>query len=308
MPAADSHTLRSPFKVEARYSAASLGLNDPGPPAIGPEGNLYVTDLSQRVSVISPAGTVLRRWGKPGDGPGEFHFVAETADTTVASGAIAVGPNGMVYVSDNGNGRVEVFTPQGRFVRQFGSRGAGNGQFAYAYMLVVDSAGNVYVLDDQAAGVVQKFSPTGKFVWRIGGVASSDPDLASYHHMGGIDSHGRLVMTSDQTGHVIYVDSGGHKVDSFNANRVPFPPGTSPCDATVDSAGNTYVTGCGGASCPSANCANVLVFDRTHTLIAEYPTARLPLFSAPMFGPNGEVFALGQDRSLIKLRITLPQG
>lgn len=304
--AADSPTLPSPFTVEARYSAASLGLKDPGPPAVGPDGNLYVTDLSQRVSVISPAGRVLRRWGKPGSGRGEFRFVSDNpSDPTTASGAIAVGPNGMVYVSDNGNGRVEVFTPQSRFVRQFGSRGVGNGEFAYAYQLVVDIAGNVYILDDQNIGVVQKFSPAGKFLWRIGGVASSDRDLASHHDVASIDSHGRLVMASEDTGNVIYVDAGGHKVDSFNG--VPFPPGASPCDASVDSAGNTYVLGCSNV-CPSPSCGNVLVFDRTHTLIAEYPRTRLLLGTAPRFGPNGEVFALGADRSLIKLRITLPHG
>jgi streptogramin lyase len=292
----------------ARHSAASLGLDDAAALAIGPDGNVYVTDLSQRVTVISPAGRVLRRWGKPGSGSGEFRFVSDTGDPTDLHGRIAVGPNGMVYVSDSGNGRVEVFTAQGSFVRQFGSPGTGKGQFANAYDLVVDSAGNVYVVDDQNVGVVQKFSPAGKFIWRIGGSGSSDPDLTSYHHMESIDSHGRLVMVSDDTGHVIYVDAGGHKIDSFNANGGTFPPGTNPCAVSVDPAGDTYVTRCGGGSCPTASCANALVFDRTHRLIAEYPSARFPLWSPPVFGPNGEAFALGQDRSLIRLRITLLGG
>src|SRR6266571_7791907 len=124
--------LPNPFTITAGYSAKSLGLDHPDALAAGPDANLYVTDLSQRVTVISPAGKVLRRWGKTGTGPGEFKFITNdpTAPTDVA-GRIAVGRNGMVYVSDSGNDRVQVFTPQGRFIRQIGSYGSGKGQFFF---------------------------------------------------------------------------------------------------------------------------------------------------------------------------------
>src|SRR5690348_16640052 len=175
--AAGSPALPSPFAITAGYSAKSLGLSHPAALAAGPDGNLYVTDLSQRVTVISPAGTVLRRWGKPGSGPGEFRFIS--ADPTAPAdihAQITVGPDGTVYVSDSGNGRVEVFTPSGRFVRQFGSYGSGKGQFLSPYHLAVDATGDVYVADDQA-GTLSKFSPADKVLWTIGGGASSDPDL-----------------------------------------------------------------------------------------------------------------------------------
>src|SRR5215470_12864491 len=163
---ATSQALPSPFTITARYSAASLGLNHPDALAVGPDGNLYVTDVSQRVTVISPAGKVLRRWGKPGSGPGEFNFISFDPTTPDdIHGKIAVGPRGMVYVSDSGNSRVQVFTPQGRFVRLFGSFGSGKGQFLHASDLVVEKAGNVYVADEQAL-TVTKFSPAGQVIWR----------------------------------------------------------------------------------------------------------------------------------------------
>jgi DNA-binding beta-propeller fold protein YncE len=271
---------------------------------------VYIPDFSQRVTVVSPDGKVLRRWGKAGHGPGEFDFVSPDPSTPKSvSSPIAVGPNGMIYVSDSGNARVEVFTPLGRFVREFGSFGRGNGQFLSPFELVVDKGGNVYVLDGQLTGVVNKFSPTGKFIWRIGGQASSDPDLAGHHHLASIDSHGRLVLFNEETAAVVYLDTNGHKLDSFNGSAGRFPPGTNPCEVTVDAAGDTYVTGCGrGPGCEAAVCAGTLVFDRTHRLIAEWANPSVPMITSPAFGPHGEVFALGQDGSLIRLRITLPGG
>jgi 6-bladed beta-propeller protein len=295
---AASPGLPSPFTIVARYGAKSLGLDHPDALAAGPDGNLYATDLSQRVTVISPGGKVLRRWGNPGTGPGEFKFIAsDLADPTDVSGSIAVGRNGMVYVSDSGNGRVQVFTPQGRFIHQIGSYGGGKGQFFFPGPLVVDGSGDVYVADDQNL-TLAKFSPAGTVIWRIGGSASSDPDLAGHQRPGSIDAHGRIVTVNDDQNRVLYVDPGGHKVDAFSPS---VPPGGHVCEVTVDAAGDTYVSGCnGGFTEPT------LAYDRAHRLIARWPGSTYTLQTSPSFGPNGEVFALATDGSILRLRITLP--
>lgn len=302
---AASPALPSPFTVAARYSAKSLGLDHPVALAVGLNGDVYVTDLSQRVTVISPAGKVLRRWGKPGSGPGEFRFIPNdpTVPTQVQA-SITVGQDGTVYVSDSGNARVQVFTADGRFVRQFGSFGAGKGQFLRPYTLMVDNAGDVYVDDDQAE-TLSKFSPGGRVIWQIGGTASNDPDLAGHLEVTGIDAHGRLVVVSDDRNRILYIDPSGHKVDAFSPSLSGATAGHV-CEATVDAMGNTYVSGCGCLpGCPPTG--PTLVYDRAHQLIARWPgTPAYSLLSSPIFGPHGEVFALATDGSILKLHITLP--
>ena len=301
---ATSRALPSPFTITARYTAASLGLDHPDALAVGPDGNLNVTDLSQRVSVISPAGTVLRRWGKPGSGPGEFKFIAydRTIPTDVA-GQIAVGPDGNVYVTDSGNARVQVFTPQGRFVRQFGSYGSGPGQFLQPYTLKVDNTGDVYVTDGMTE-TLTKFSPSGKVIWRIGGGAVTDPDLNGHLEATSIDAHGRLVVVEDDQNRVLYIDASGHEVDVFSPSISGATAGQV-CEATVDALGNTYVSGCGPLpGCPPTG--PTLVYDRAHRLIARWPGTTYSLLRSPVFGPHGEVFALAVGGTILKHHITLP--
>jgi len=297
-------SLPTPFKITARLSAKSLGLRNPRSLAIGPDGNLYVTDASQRVTVISPSGHVLRRWGRPGSGRREFRFVAsDPSDPNDINGRIAVGADGTVYVSDGGNARVQVFTPQGVFVRQFGGFGSGKAQFFSPLGLAVDHDGNVYVVDDQT-GSLSKFSASGKLAWRIGGAASADRDLAGHLQLvGSIDAHGRLVIANNERGRILYVDREGHKVDAFGPPAKGLDPAWA-CGASVDARGNTYVFECFPRSF-------IRVFDRTHRLIAQWSRAT---YGPPQFGPHGEVFVLykggGNDvvGGILKLKITLPGG
>lgn len=123
---------------------------------------LYVVDGSNgstqrhRVEVFDPDGNHLRTIGKRGSAPGEFNFPS----------AIAVAPDGRVFVADTGNFRVQVFDPEGNFVTMFGSIGEGPGLMGRAKGLAFDTFGNLYVVDGQLQAVQlfnAKFHPLMAF-------------------------------------------------------------------------------------------------------------------------------------------------
>lgn len=292
-PAPPAHRRAPPsaWTVVARYGARSLGLRHPADLAVGPDGDVYVTDERQRVTVVSPGGAVLRRWGRPGRGPGEFDFVpGDPTDPHAVGARIAVAPSGTVFVSDSGNARVQEFTPDGRFLRAFGRLGTGPGRFLAPFDVVADAHDDVYVLDDEQPGLVRKFTAAGRVLWTR--------DAASDHlHTTMLDAHERLVLIGDGTGRVRYLDAQGREVDAFAARG--FPPGAEGCDVTLDAAGDTYVTGCGTAT-------RTLVFDRRHRLVARWAGPRLHAVESPRFGPRGEAFLLAADGSLVRVRPTLP--
>jgi DNA-binding beta-propeller fold protein YncE len=93
-------------------------IKHPGPPfhyptnlALAPSGELYVSDGygNARVHVFSPDGILLRSWGEPGTGPGQFRIPH----------GIAVDRDGVVYVADRENSRIQLFTPNGAFLAEW---------------------------------------------------------------------------------------------------------------------------------------------------------------------------------------------
>ena len=71
--------------------------------------------------------------------------------------------SGDIYVADTGNARICRLTPEGKFKSQWGAKGKGQGEFATAHGLAIDSKDRIYVAD-RNNNRVQVFSPEGKFV------------------------------------------------------------------------------------------------------------------------------------------------
>ena len=89
---------------------------------------------------------------------------------------VAADAEGAVYVVDRGNNRVQVFTSDGGYLRQWGSPGNGDGQFQIPADITVDRSGNVFVAD-LGNNRVQVFSRSGEFLRQWGGRGSGDGKL-----------------------------------------------------------------------------------------------------------------------------------
>jgi len=183
------------YDGEGRF-LRSLGgpswFNRPNGIAVDAAGSrLYVVDtggvssMEHRVRVFDArSGAHVMDVGKRGAGPGEFNFPLDST----------IGLDGLLYVVDSGNFRVQVFRPDGTFVRQFGSIGNRGGNFARPKELATDPQGNVYVIDAAFANV-QIFTPEGQLLLAIGDRSETD-GMAKYMLPSGIaiDGDGRIYI------------------------------------------------------------------------------------------------------------------
>jgi DNA-binding beta-propeller fold protein YncE len=138
--------------------------------ALSAAGEIYVTDGygNARVHKFAPDGRLLLSWGEPGAGPGQFHLPH----------GIAVGRDGRVYVADRENSRIQLFSPEGKYLAQWPD-------VARPCQVFIDAEGAVYVAElgyraamwpdtcpptpDATGGRVSVFSPDGRLLARWGG-------------------------------------------------------------------------------------------------------------------------------------------
>jgi len=177
---------------EWNEATGSRKLNEPNDVVIADNGDIFVAqghtpgpNGDPRVLKFSKDGRLLQSWGGKGSGPGQFQ---------VAHG-LAIDAKGQLWVADRENQRLQVFRPDGTFVREIplkglpcgldigrqyiymvngfagqlvrmdlngkvlgaiGKPGKGPGEFGEAHMIAVNDRDEIFVADS-ANGALMKF-------------------------------------------------------------------------------------------------------------------------------------------------------
>ena len=116
--------------------------------ALDRDGNVYTTEGSVgRVQKFTADGKFLLAWGNNDDKPGSFggRYDGRPAGLQGPVG-ICLDGKGRVWVTSVG-GRVQQFTPDGKFLGRFGAPGEKAGQFVAPHGVAVDGKGHLYVVD-----------------------------------------------------------------------------------------------------------------------------------------------------------------
>jgi DNA-binding beta-propeller fold protein YncE len=180
------HELEGRFGEEVLRKPFGLAL-DPA------RSRLYVTDAgADALLAFDLEGNLLFHLESSSlpDGDGRFG----------APAGVAVDSGGNIYVVDQGGAKVNVYTPEGIFMRSLGGRNNAPGYFVRPKGVAVDGDGNVYVTD-AAFDNVQVFDREGRLLLVVGsgGMKPGEFNLPTFVH---VDARNRIYIS----------DLGNHRV------------------------------------------------------------------------------------------------
>jgi DNA-binding beta-propeller fold protein YncE len=182
-------------------------LGEPNGICIDRSDNIYVTEVASnhRVQKLAADGTFIAEWKGPAPG---FYGPRR----------IAVGPDGSVYVVDQGRPRIVKFSPDGQVLATWGSGGSNEGEFADHTSVGVNPTTNKVYVADPINRRIQVFDSNGRFLtkWPVPewGRPLGFEDLA-------IDAEkARLYASSMYMNTILVFDLQGNRIETL----APTPP------------------------------------------------------------------------------------
>jgi sugar lactone lactonase YvrE len=132
---------------------------------IDKEDNIWTTDVRDHIVYkMNPDGRIVNVLGVRGNA-GEMHQFGHLRLFNEPND-IAFGPHGDVFVVQGhgkGDPKVVKFDKDGNFIKTWGKKGTGPGEFDIAHSIVIDAKGLLYVADRNNARI-QVFDGDGKYI------------------------------------------------------------------------------------------------------------------------------------------------
>jgi sugar lactone lactonase YvrE len=194
-----------------------LVLSDPFGVAVAVDGTIYIADAGEgnRIRKISPDGNVTTLAG----GSEGFADGAGAAASFNTPSALALGPDGNLYVADTGNNRIRKITPDGKVSTIAGNGTAGyvdgpaaQAQFNGPVGLAVSVRGDIYVADTYN-DVIRMITTEGEVTTIAGGgtpgYADGEQKVALF------DTPSGIVVVEDRS--LIVADTGNRRLRKVSA-------------------------------------------------------------------------------------------
>ncbi len=179
------------------WTTPDLNVDGPSGLTVDHLGRVLVSDTHfYRILIYDQQGTLLQQVGDgvQGTSPGRFGYPTDTV----------IDNQGNFYVCEYGeNDRVQVFSPSGKWLRQWGGHGHDPGQFLRPTGMVMDENEHLYVAD-ACNHRIQVFDKQGKLL-RMWGRRGSAPGEMNYAY--------DIALGPD--GHLYVCEYGNHRVQKF---------------------------------------------------------------------------------------------
>jgi RHS repeat-associated protein len=171
--------------------------------AVDSSNKVWVADTgNNRIQQFSSTGTYINQFGSLGSGTSQF---------SSPTGIAMKGTEGIIYVADRGNNRIQVIIAgEGGYLPwfRFGTSGSGNGQLSAPEGVTVDASGNAWVADT-GNNRVEEFDSSGAYVRKFGSVGSGNGQLSKPEG-----------LTLDSASNIWVADGGNGRIQGFSPSGV----------------------------------------------------------------------------------------
>ena len=215
-----------------------------GQPALLDKQIVAYSPLSQPTEVIESAGEINRPAGRI------THITYDAAGRELSKsqsgGGTALHGTETTYNTANGKPEAQRFACESQcgggtpsYSSAFGASGTGNGKFAHPAGIAIDSAGNLWVVDENNHRL-EKFNAAGEFIKAFGSSGSGNGQFGRPTDVA-IDAKGNLWVTDASNNRVEEFNEKGEYVSKFGSLGSGNGQFNGPEGIAIDAKGNIWV-------------------------------------------------------------------